>query len=152
MVQEMYRLFHPQRKQRPIVAVDETKEKREDQQMYILNAIDIKDHVALQCMSLSVEHLMMRYMCSYVSYTPTRAHRSILLMEDLGIGGLFSDWSCNGNNQECGERNHIGQRYNQYKAPVKRFWKRFPYHRLLQSINRWSIAWTGLCNLLLEVS
>ncbi len=120
MAQVIYRLFHPQMKQRPVVAVDETKEKQEDQQMYIWHAIDIKDHVALQCMSLSVEHLMMRYMCSYVSCTPTRAHRSFLLMEDRGIGGRFSDWSFNGNNQECGERNHIGQRYNQYKARVKR--------------------------------
>jgi hypothetical protein len=35
---------------------------------------------------------------------------------------------------------------------VKRFWKRFPYHSSLQSINQWSLAWTGLYNLLLEVS
>ena len=39
--------FHPRRKQRRVVAVDETKVKWEDQQIYIWNAIDIEDHVVL---------------------------------------------------------------------------------------------------------
>ena len=46
MVQEMYYFFfHPQKKQRNVIAVDETKVKLEGRQIYIWNVIDIKDHV-----------------------------------------------------------------------------------------------------------
>ncbi len=39
--------FCSQRKQRPVIAVDETKVKWEGRQIYIWNAIDIKDHMVL---------------------------------------------------------------------------------------------------------
>ena len=39
--------FKPEKKQRPVVAVDETKVKWENRQIYIWNAIDIEDHAVL---------------------------------------------------------------------------------------------------------
>ena len=39
--------FQPQKKQRRVIAVDETKVKWEGRQIYIWNAIDIEDHVVL---------------------------------------------------------------------------------------------------------
>ena len=39
--------FRPQKKQRLVIAVDETKVKWEKRQIYIWNAIDIQDHVIL---------------------------------------------------------------------------------------------------------
>jgi len=40
-------VFHPQRKQRRVIAVDETKAKWEGRQMYSWNAIAIEDHIVL---------------------------------------------------------------------------------------------------------
>ena len=42
--------------------------------------------------------------------------------------------------------------YGLFKARVKRFWKRFPFHSSLESIKNWCNAWIGIYNFLLEVA
>ena len=51
------------------------------------------------------------------------------------------------NHQTFGERNAIEQWYSLFKARVKRFWKRFPYHSSLESIKTWTMAWCAIYNL-----
>jgi putative transposase len=144
--------FRPQKKQRLVIAVDETKVKWEGRQIYIWNAIDIEDHVVL-AVYISVSRTSFDAFYFLKLVLNTCENKPFILVD----GGPWYRWAfrrlgLEWEHQTFGERNHIEQWYNQYKARVKRFWKRFPYHSSLQSINQWSTAWTGLYNLLLEVS
>lgn len=144
--------FSPHRKQRPVIAVDETKVKWEGRQIYIWNAIDIEDHVVL-AVYVSVSRTSFDAIYFLKKVLNYCENKPFILVD----GGPWYRWAfkrlgLEWGHQTFGERNHIEQWYNQYKARVKRFWKRFPYHSSLQSINQWSLAWTGLYNLLLEVS
>lgn len=144
--------FCPQKKQRLVVAIDETKVKWERQQIYIWNAIDIEDHVVL-AVHISVSRTSFDALY-FLKLVLNSCQKKPFILVD---GGPWYRWAfqrlgLQWQHQTFGERNHIEQWYNQYKARVKRFWKRFPYHSSLQSINRWSTAWIGLYNLLLEVS
>ncbi len=144
--------FRPHRKQRPVIAVDETKVKWEGRQIYIWNAIDIEDHVVL-AVYVSVSRTSFDAIYFLKKVLNYCENKPFILVD----GGPWYRWAfqrlgLEWEHQTFGERNHIEQWYNQYKARVKRFWKRFPYHSSLQSINQWSLAWTGLYNLLLEVS
>ena len=49
--------------------------------------------------------------------------------------------------ERFGERNAIEGWYSLFKARVKRFWKRFPFHSTLESVKGWSMAWINLYNL-----
>ena len=83
--------FHPQRKQRRVVAVDETKVKWEGQQIYIWNAIDIEDHVVLAVyISVSRTSFDALHVLKLVLNSCDKNH-SFLLMGVLGIAGRFSD-------------------------------------------------------------
>lgn len=144
--------FCPQRKKRPVIAVDETKVKWEGRQIYIWNAIDIEDHVVL-AVYVSVSRTSFDAIYFLKKVLNYCENKPFILVD----GGPWYRWAfqrlgLEWEHQTFGERNHIEQWYNQYKTRVKRFWKRFPYHSTLQSINQWSLAWTGLYNLLLEVS
>jgi transposase-like protein len=144
--------FCPQRKQRPVIAVDETKVKWEGRQIYIWNTIDIEDHVVLAVYA-SVSRTSFDAIFFLKKVLNYCENKPFILVD----GGPWYRWAfqrlgLDWEHQTFGERNHIEQWYNQYKERVKRFWKRFPYHSTLQSISQWSLAWTGLYNLLLEVS
>jgi transposase-like protein len=52
--------FQSQKKQRLVIAVDETKVKWEGRQIYIWNAIDIEDHVVLVVYVSVSRNLLMR--------------------------------------------------------------------------------------------
>jgi len=144
--------FKPQRKTRPVVAVDETKVKCEGRQLYVWNAIDVEDHVVL-AVYISESRTSFDAVHFLKLVLNTCENKPFILVD----GGPWYRWAfqrlgLEWEHQTFGERNHIEQWYNQYKGRVKRFWKRFPYHSSIKSICNWSAAWIGLYNLLLEVS
>ena len=140
-------LFVHKRKHRRAVAVDETKVKLENQWVYIWNAIDVDNreviavHVSTTRTSLDVLYFLRRVLeC---------CENEPLILVD---GGPWYRWALQRlglryDHQTFGERNAIEQWYSLFKARVKRFWKRFPYHSSLDSIRIWTMAWCAIYNL-----
>ena len=140
-------LFVHKRKHRRAVAVDETKVKLENQWVYIWNAIDVDNreviavHVSTTRTSLDALYFLRRVLeC---------CENEPLILVD---GGPWYRWALQRlglryDHQTFGERNAIEQWYSLFKARVKRFWKRFPYHSSLGSIRTWTMAWCAIYNL-----
>ena len=84
-------VFQPKKKIRRIVAVDETKIKQEEKQLYLWNAIDINDHIIL------ATHLFTSRTLFDAIYSPkwflsiVKINLLFWLIEDLGIVRLFED-------------------------------------------------------------
>ena len=140
-------LFVHKKKHRRAVAVDETKVKLENQWVYIWNAIDVDNreviaiHVSTTRTSLDALYFLRKVLeC---------CENEPLILVD---GGPWYRWALQRlglryDHQTFGERNAIEQWYSLFKARVKRFWKRFPYHSSLESIKTWTMAWCAIYNL-----
>ena len=140
-------LFVQEKKHHRAIPVDETKIKLENQWVYIWNAIDVDDHsilvvhVSTTRTSLDAMYFL-RKVLEYCENKP-------LILVDRGP---WYKWALQRlglryDHQTFGERNAIEQWYSLFKARVKRFWKRFPYHSSLESIKTWTIAWYVIYNL-----
>ncbi|MDH7517803.1 MAG: DDE-type integrase/transposase/recombinase [Candidatus Thermoplasmatota archaeon] len=139
--------FCPKKKQRNFIAVDETKIKMEGKQIYIWNAIDIEDYVVL-AVYISVSRTSFDAIHFLKLVLNTCENKPFILVDGAPwYRWAFQRLGLKWEHQIFGDRNHIEQWYNQYKARVKRF----PYYSSLQSISQWSTAWVGLYNLLSEV-
>ena len=144
-------LFQPEKRTRRIIAVDETKIKKEGQQIYIWNAIDIEAktiiavHLSTTRTSLDAIHFL-RLVLEACDNQPF-----ILVDRGPWYRWAFQRFGLPFEHQTFGNRNAIEQWYSQFKARVKRFWKRFPFHSSLESIKEWCNAWIGIYNLLLKV-
>jgi transposase-like protein len=145
-------LFQPGKQTRHVIAVDETKIKKEGQQIYIWNAIDIEAktiiavHISITRTSLDAVHFL-RLVLNACDNQP-------FILVDRGPWYLwaFRRLRIQFQHETFGDRTPIEQWYSQFKARVKRFWKRFPFHSSLESIKEWCNAWIGIYNLLLEVA
>lgn len=145
-------LFQPGKQTRHVIAVDETKIKKEGQQIYIWNAIDIEAktiiavHISITRTSLDAVHFL-RLVLNACDNQP-------FILVDRGPWYLwaFRRLRIQFQYETFGDRTPIEQWYSQFKARVKRFWKRFPFHSSLESIKEWCNAWIGIYNLLLEVA
>jgi len=140
-------LFDVDRRTRRAVAVDETKVKLENNQIYIWNAIDVDDrsilavHVSSSRTSFDAIYFLKKVL--------EKCENKPLILVDRGP---WYKWALQRlgleyKHQRFGERNAIEQWYSLFKARVKRFWKRFPYHSSLPSVKSWIIAWCSIYNL-----
>ena len=145
-------LFKPGKATRNVIAVDETKIKKEGQQIYIWNAIDIEAktivavHLSTTRTSLDAIH--------FLRCVKAACDNEPLILVDRGpwYRWAFQRLGIPFKHETFGWRTPIEQWYSQFKARVKRFWKRFPFHSSLESIRKWCNAWIGLYNFLLEVT
>lgn len=143
--------FQPKKKVRQVVAVDETKIKKEGKQLYLWNAIDIDDHVILAThLSTSRTSFDAIY---FLRMVLEHCENKPLILVDRGP---WYRWALRRlglryQHETFGWRTPIEQWYSQFKARVKRFWKRFPYRSSLNSIKRWCLVWIALYNVLLKV-
>jgi len=145
-------IFHPEKKVRRVVAIDETKVKKERRQLYLWNAIDIDDKTILAThLSTSRTSFDAIY---FLRMVLEQCENKPLILVDRGP---WYRWSLQRlgleyKHETFGWRTSIEQWYSQFKARVKRFWKRFPYRSTLKSIKRWCLVWIAFYNFLLEVS
>jgi len=140
-------LFIVKRKFRRAIAVDETKVKLENREVYVWNAIDVDDgailavHVSTTRTSLDALYFLKKIL--------KLCENKPLIIVD---GAPWYRWALQRlglqyKHETFGERNVIEGWYSLFKARVKRFWKRFPVNSSLESVKRWSVAWVCLYNL-----
>ena len=145
-------IFKIKKKIRRIIAIDETKIKQEKQQIYIWNAIDIEDKTVL-AVHLSTTRTAFDAIYFLRLVLETCDNKPLILVDR----GPWYRWALKRlgldyRYETFGERSPIEQWYSQFKARVKRFWKRFPFRSSLKSVKRWRNVWIAIYNLLLEVS
>lgn len=145
-------IFKPGKKIRRIVAIDETKIKKEKQQIYIWNAIDIDDKTIV-AVHISTSRTAFDAFYFLKMMLETCDNKPLIMVDR----GPWYRWALKRlgleyRHETFGERSPIEQWYSQFKARVKRFWKRFPYRSTLSSIKRWCKVWIAMYNLLLEVA
>ena len=141
-------LFDVKRRWRRAVAVDETKVKLENSQIYIWNAIDVDSrvilavHVSETRTTLDAIYFLKRVL--------ERCENKPLILVDKGPWYRFAleRLGLQYKHQRFGERNAIEQWYGLLKSRLKSFWKRFPYNSSLQSIKSWIVAWCAIYNLM----
>ena len=139
-------LFIVKKKRRRVVAIDETKVKLENEQIYVWNAIDVDEeviavHVSTTRTSFDAYYFLRRVL-------DTCENKPLILVDK----GPWYRWALQRlglkyKHETFGERNAIEGWYSLFKARVKRFWKRFPVNSSLESVKRWSVAWACLYNL-----
>ncbi|RLF26131.1 MAG: IS6 family transposase, partial [Thermoplasmata archaeon] len=143
-------LFKPEKKTRRIVAIDETKLKKEKQQIYIWNALDINDKTIL-AVHISTSRTSFDAIYFLKMMLETCENKPLILVDR----GPWYRWALQRlgleyQHETFGWRTPIEQWYSLFKARVKRFWKRFPYRSTLISIKRWCTVWITMYNLFLE--
>lgn len=144
-------LFQPRRQTRRVIAVDETRIKKEGQQIYIWNAIDIE---AKTIVAVHISATRTSFDAIFFLKLVLKAcENQPFILVDRGpwCRWAFQRLGINFKHETFGWRAPIEQWYSQFKARVKRFWKRFPFHSSLESIKQWCNAWIGIYNFLLEV-
>ena len=140
-------LFDIDSKTRRAVAVDETKIKLENNQIYVWNAVDVDErsilavHVSSSRTSFDAIYFLRKVL--------EKCENKPLILVDRGpwYRWALQRLGLEYKHQRFGERNVIEQWYNLFKSRVKNFWKRFPYHSSLQSVKCWIIAWCAIYNL-----
>jgi len=141
-------LFDVKKRVRRSVAVDETKVKIENNQIYVWNAIDVDDrsiiavHVSETRTPLDAIYFLRKML--------DRCENKPLILVDKGpwYRWALKRLGLEYDNQRFGERNVIEQWYSLLKSRLKIFWKRFPYHSSLPSVKSWIVAWCAIYNLL----
>ena len=140
-------LFIVQKKRRRAVAMDETKVKLENEQIYIWNAIYVDEgnilavHVSSTRTSFDAYYFLRKVLnvCE---------NKPLILVDK----GPWYRWALQRlelkyKHETFGERNAIEGWHSLFKAIVKRFWKCFPVNSSPESVKRWSVAWVCLYNL-----
>ena len=143
-------LFDVRKRWRRAIAVDETKVKLENKQIYIWNAIDVDSRVILAVYVLETRTTLDAiYIFKRVL---KRCENKPLILVDKGpwYRSALEKLDLEYKHQRFGERNVIEQWYGLLKARLKSFWKRFPYRSSLQSakVKSWIVAWCAIYNLL----
>ena len=141
-------LFIVKKKWRRAIAIDETKVKLENKQIYVWNAIDIDEgtilavHVSTTRTSID-DYYFLKKILKFCENKP-------LIIVDKGPWYRFAleRLGLEYKHQKFGERNAIEQWYGLLKARLKSFWKRFPYNSSLQSVKSWIVAWCAIYNLI----
>ena len=144
-------IFRPKKKVRRIIAIDETKIKQEGKQLYLWNAIDIDDHnIIATHLSTSRTSFDAIY---FLRMTLKYCENKPLILVDRGpwYRWALKRMGLEYRHETFGWRTPIEQWYSQFKARVKRFWKRFSYKSSLMSIKRWCLVWIAFYNILLKV-
>jgi transposase-like protein len=140
-------LFIVKKMKRRAVAIDETKVKLENKQIYVWNAIDV-DRSTILAVHVSTTRTSFDAYYFLRKVLDTCDNKPLVLVDR----GPWYRWALQRlglkyRHETFGERNAIEGWYSLFKARVKRFWKRFPVNSSLESIKRWSIAWACLYNL-----
>ena len=130
--------------QRRALALDETKVKRENKQIYVWTVIDVDTKEILGVYVSNTRsgfdtYLFMKQVLHYCENKP----------EIIGDKAPWYRWALQRlglpyRHETFGERNAIEQWYSPFKHRVKRFWKRFPFHSTNTSIYQWCISYVGL--------
>ena len=140
-------LFIVEKARRRAVAVDETKVKIENKQIYVWNAIDV-DRRTILAVHVSTTRTSLDALYFLRKVLETCDNTPLILVDR----GPWYNWALQRlglpyEHETFGERNAIEGWYSLFKARVKRFWKRFPYHSSLESVKKWSMAWVVIYNL-----
>ena len=139
-------LFIVKKKRRRVVAIDETKVKLENEQIYVWTAIDVDEgtilavHVSTTRTSFDAYYFLRKVLDAC-------ENKPLILVDK----GPWYRWALQRlglkyKHETFGERNAIEGWYSLFKTRVKRFWKRFPVNSSLESVKRWSVAWACLYN------
>ena len=131
-------------KERRAIALDETKVKLENKQVFLWTAVDVESKEVLGV---------------YISRTRTGLDTYSFMKKILrscsnkplikGDGATWYPWAIKRlglefEHETFGERNAVEQWYSPFKHRVKRFWKRFPYHSTSDSILGWCFSYIVL--------
>ena len=119
----------------------------ENEQIYVWNAIDVDDGVIL-AVHVSITRTSLNALYFLKKILELCEDKPLIIVDR----GPWYRWALHRlglqyKHETFGERNMIEGWYSLFKARVKRFWKRFPFHSSLESVKRWSAAWAWLYNL-----
>ncbi|KYK29191.1 hypothetical protein AYK20_00575 [Thermoplasmatales archaeon SG8-52-1] len=137
-------LFVVGQNKRRAIALDETKIKLEEKQVYLWTAVDAdtKEVIAVY---------LSRTRCGLDTYSFLKKVLCFCTNKPLVIGdkATWYPWAINRlglkfKHETFGERNAVEQWYSPFKHRVKRFWKRFPFHSTKNSILGWCFSYLVL--------
>jgi putative transposase len=139
-------LFQPPRRERPVVAVDETKVNVDGRYVYCWVAVDVQTfeivHPDVTPGRSSLDALL------FLKPVLERCRGKPLLLVDRGP---WYDWSletlgCRFQKETWGTRSLIESLFFVVKYRLWRFWKRFPYRSSVESTRRWCRAFAAIHN------
>jgi len=140
-------LFDVEKKERRAIAVDETKIKLENEQIFLWIAIDVDDKKIL-----SVYLSKSRSGLDTILFLKRTLKHCTNKPRIIADKGPWYPWAIKRlgleyDHQKFGERNAIEQWFSPFKHRIKRFWKRFPYKSSMHSIEIWCLAYVSIYNL-----
>ena len=129
-------LFLIRKEERRAIAIDETKVKLENKQIYVWNAIDI-DRGVILAVHVSTTRTSFDALYFLKKILELCENKPLIIVDK----GPWNGWALQRlglryKHETFGERNAIEGWYSLFKARVKRFWKRFPFHSSLESVKR----------------
>lgn len=142
--QKFQQLFAVKSRERNAVALDETKVKRENKQVYLWTAVDVDSHEVLGVYISDTRTGLDT--SSFLKYILRFCTNEPVFITDKGpwYPWAFKRLGLEYRHETFGDRNSVEQWYSPFKHRVKRFWKRFPYHSTNQSIKGWCLSYVVL--------
>jgi len=136
----------PKKKKRRLIAIDETKIKLENKQIFVWSAIDVD---TMECLAIWASegrssfhaYVFLREMLKYCGNKP----------EIVVDRGFWYKWALNRlglsyEHETFGRRNAVEGFFSRFKERVKRFWKRFPFNSSFVSVQSWIESFMAFYN------
>ncbi|MBE8538930.1 DDE-type integrase/transposase/recombinase [Geoglobus acetivorans] len=137
----------PEKKKRRLIAIDETKMKLENKQIFVWSAIDVdtKEYLfiwASEGRSSFHAYVFLKEVLGFYENRPEivvdRRFRYKLALQRLGLKYKHETF---------GERNAVEGFFSLLKGRTKRFFNRFPFRSSFDSVQSWLEGFVGLYNL-----
>ncbi len=137
----------PERKKRRLIAIDETKLKSENKQIFVWSAIDVDTK---ECLAIWVSegrgsfeaYAFLKDVLNYCKNKPEivvdRGFWYKWALQRLGLIYKHETFGC---------RNAVEGFFSLLKGRTKRFWNRFPFNSSFDSVQSWLESFVGLYNL-----
>ena len=128
---------HPRNRKRRLIAIDETKIKLENKQIFVWAAIDVDSK---ECLAIWASdgrssfhaYVFLREVLRYCENKPE-------IVVDRGFWYLWAlqRLGLNYRHETFGERNVVEGFFSRFKDRTKRFWNRFPFNSSFESVQSW---------------
>ena len=138
-------LKQPRKKKRKLIAIDETKTKLENKQIFVWAAIDVDTK---ECLAIwasesrgSFEaYVFLKEVLKYCESKPEvvvdRGFWYLWALQRLGLNYRHETWL----------RNAVEGFFSRFKERVKRFWNRFPFRSSFDSVQSWLESFMAFYN------